>query len=482
MEDNQDKPHAIMVPCPFQGHIIPFIHLAIKLASKGYIITFINTEKIHHQITNSSPDHDPKTTQDDIFTEARKSGLEIHYATISDGFPLGFDRSLNDDQFLHGLAHVFSAHVDDLFGKIVNKDSRISCLIADTFFGWPSMIAKKYNLVNVSFWTQPALVFTLYYHMDLLKINGHYDCHDNREDAIDYIPGVEGIKPKDLPSYLQASNTTTIVHGMIHKSVFEDVKKADFVICNAVEELEPKTISALQEKQPFYPIGPTFALNGFTMNTVATSLWSESDCTHWLQAKPHGSVLYVSFGSLACCSREEVAEIAHGLLLSEVSFIWVLRPGIMDSYDNDFLPVGFEDEIKDRGLVVPWSCQISVISHPTVGGFLTHCGWNSVLESIWFNVPMLCYPVFADQITNRKFVVDDWKIGFNLCDRKPISRDEIAEKINRLMSGKSANDLRKNMGQIKEKVEHSISSVGSSEKNFNQFIGDLKVRISNVTR
>lgn len=304
---------------------------------------------------------------------------------------------------------------------------------------------------------------------------------DNREDVIDYIPGVESIQPKDLPSYLQAPDTCVALR-MIHKAIFEGVKEADLVICNTVQELEPRTISALQEKQPFYPLGPIFLLSGFTKTAVFTSLWSQSDCTQWLQAKPPGSVLYVSFGSLAFMSREDVVEIAHGLLLSKVSFIWVFRPGILGCDDSEILPVGFEDEIKDRGLIVPWCCQISVISHPTVGGFLTHCGWNSILETIWFNVPMLCYPLFTDQITNRKLVVDDWKIGINLCDRKPIRRDEIAEKIKCLMIGKSANDLRKNMEKIKGKVEDAVSSVGSSEKNFKQFIVDLKVKISQVAR
>ncbi|KAF2289890.1 hypothetical protein GH714_039034 [Hevea brasiliensis] len=299
---------------------------------------------------------------------------------------------------MESLIHVFPAYVDDFVGKLALKKPQVTCLIADTFFVWPSKIPNKYNLVNVSFWTEPALVLTIHYHLDLLNINGHYGRHDNREDAIDYIPGVGSIEPKDLRSYLQAPTT--------------------------VKELEPKTISALQEKQPFHPIASTFLLNGFQKATAANSLWSYSDCIQWLQTKPHGSVLYVSFGSLAFCSREDLAEVAHGLLLSKVSFIWVLRPGILDSDDTDFLPVGFEEEMKDRGFVVPWCCQISVISHPTVGGFLTDCGWNSILETIWFNVPMLCYPPFTDQITNRKLVVDDWKIGLNLCDRKPIRRDE----------------------------------------------------------
>ncbi|KAK4833820.1 hypothetical protein QYF36_011904 [Acer negundo] len=294
--NNHQNPHAIIVSYPLQGHVIPCVHLAMKLASKGFTITFVNTQSIHHQITKATSnqtDHD-----NDIFSDARKSGLDIRYKTVSDGFPLGFDRSLNHDQFM-----------------------------ADTFYVWSSMISIKYNLINISFWTEPALVLNLYYHLDLLRAHGHFASIDNREDTIDYIPGVRAIEPKDLMSYLQATDTSTIVHKIIFKA-FEDVKMADFILCNTVQELEPATLSALQEKQPTYAIGPIFP-TGFTKSPVATSLWSESECTQWLHNKPPKSVLYVSFGSYAHASKNDIVEIAEGLLLSEVNFIWVLRPDIV---------------------------------------------------------------------------------------------------------------------------------------------------------
>ncbi|EXC16171.1 UDP-glycosyltransferase 86A1 [Morus notabilis] len=167
-----------------------------------------------------------------------------------------------------------------------------------------------------------------------------------------------------------------------------------------------------------------------------------------------------------------------GLLLSEVNFIWVVRPNIA-SYDQDYdLPIGFLDEVKGRGLIVTWTGQIEVISHPSIGGFLTHWGWNSILESIWCGVPLLCFPLFTDQPTNRKLVVDDWRIRLNLCDRKPLTRVEVAEKIGRLMSGKSAEELRKEMIKVREILENALAMNGSSEKNLCQFITDVKAKIS----
>ncbi|XWS55850.1 hypothetical protein CRYUN_Cryun09bG0035300 [Craigia yunnanensis] len=472
MDKNHQKPHAIMIPYPLQGHVIPFVHLAMKLATKGFTITFVNTQSIHHQITKSQ--HNSTTSNDDIFTEARKSGLDVRYAVVSDGFPLGFDRSLNHDQFFEGVLHVMSAHIDELVANTIKTDPPPTCLIADTFYVWSSMISNKYNLVNVSFWTEPALVLTLYYHIDLLRNNGHFASINNRDDIIDYIPGVRAIEPKDLMSYLQASDISTVAHRIIFKA-FRDVRKADIIICNTVQELEHETISALHEKQPTYAIGPIFP-TGFTKSVVATSLWPESDCTQWLDTKSYGSVLYVSAGSYAHASKNDIVEIAHGLVLSGVSFIWVLRPDIVSSDETDFLPVGFEENIKGKGMIVPWCCQIAVISHPAVGGFLTHCGWNSILESVWYTVPLICFPLLTDQFTNRKLVVDDWKIGINLSDKKQIKQDEVAEKIHRVMGGKSADELRKNIMEVKKKLENALSTVGSSEENFNQFISDVQIK------
>ncbi|CAH2058967.1 unnamed protein product [Thlaspi arvense] len=484
------KPHAIMIPYPLQGHVIPSVHLAIKLASHGFTITFVNTESIHHQISTAR-----HGDAGDIFSAARSSGqLDIRYTTMSDGFPLGFDRSLNHDQFFEGMLHVFSAHVDDLIAKISRRgdDPPVTCLIADTFYVWTSMICEKHKLVNVSFWTEPALVLNLYYHMDLLISNGHFKslgntlrnhaclildrtCLDNREDVIDYVPGVKAIDPKDLMSFLQVSDidTNTRSYRILSKA-FKDVKRADFVLCNTVQELEPDSLSALQAKQPVYAIGPVFS----TESVVPTSLWEESDCTEWLKDRPAGSVLYISFGSYAHVCKKEIAEIADGLLLSGASFIWVLRPDIVGSDVPDFLPTGFKDQAQGQGLVVQWCCQMEVISNPAVGGFLTHCGWNSILESVWCGLPLLCYPLLGDQLTNRKLVVDDWRIGINLCENQMITRDQVSANVKTLMvNGETSSELRNNVEKLKRHVKDAVTAVGSSETNFNSFVSEVRDRI-----
>ncbi|TYI34957.1 hypothetical protein ES332_A03G044100v1 [Gossypium tomentosum] len=468
-DESSQKSHVIFIPYPLQGHVIPSVNLAIKLASKGFTITFINTHAVHHQTAKAHPD-----IGSDIFAKVRESGLDIRYATVSDGLPVEFDRSLNHDQFMASLLHEFSAHVDEVVSRIVGSGEKVHCLIADTFFVWPSKIAKKFGLLYVSYWTEPALVFTLYYHLDLLRENGHFGQQECREDTIKYIPGVEAVEPRDMMSYLQDTDTTSVCHQIIFNA-FQDAKNADFVLCNTVQDLELGTISALHAKVPFYAIGPIFP-PGFTKSNVATSLWSESDCSQWLDKKPHGSVLYASFGSYAHVKKSELIEIAKGLALSKVSFLWVLRPDIVSSDDTDPLPVGFKEEVKDRSMIIPWCCQNAVLAHPATGGFLTHCGWNSILESTWCGVPLLCFPLLTDQFTNRKLVVDDWKMGINLSNKRPITKEEVSDNVNCLMSWKSGDEYRVKVKEVRKSLENALAPNGSSGTNLDLFIKQLKAK------
>lgn len=175
-QSTHQKPHAILFPYPLQGHVIPFVNLAIKLASNGFTITFINTQSIHQQISKAGRSNVIDNENNDLFSCACKSGLDIRDVSIYDGFPVDYDRSLNHDKFFEAIMNDFVFHVDEVVGKLMLSNPSPNILIGDTFYVWSSTIAKKYSLVNVSYWTEPALVFSVYYHMDLLKQNGHYDC------------------------------------------------------------------------------------------------------------------------------------------------------------------------------------------------------------------------------------------------------------------------------------------------------------------
>ncbi|VFR03440.1 unnamed protein product [Cuscuta campestris] len=478
----------MLLSYPLQGHVIPSVHLAYKLAENGFAVTFVNTQSVHRHLSKSNANNNHRGGGgDDIFAGIReRAGLNIRYLAIPDGLPVEWDRSENHDQFLAALLHVYSAHVEEaLRGLLKSTDGGppVNCLIADSFFVFPGKLAKKYNLLYISFWTEPALVFTLYYHLHLLRLHGHYDRKDSDagaggEEVINYVPGVESIRRRDLMSYLQAKDTATVCHQIID-AAFDDVRDADFVLCNTVHELEPHTIAALEKKMKFYAMGPIFP-PAFSASPVATSLWSESDCSRWLGSNPPGSVLYVSFGSYAHLSKPDLLEIAFGLSLSGANFLWALRPDMVCSGDQNPLPPDLTEEISGRGMIVPWCNQKQVLGHPAIGGFLTHCGWNSTLEGIWCHVPLLCFPLLTDQFTNRKLIVDDWKCGLNLCDETPVSRAEISEKVKRIMGGKSSEALRDAVKRVKKTMEDALfSKNGSSQENMGRFIKDVNLAVQN---
>ncbi|KAJ8506374.1 hypothetical protein OPV22_007260 [Ensete ventricosum] len=247
--------HALFVTAPYQGHFAPAVDLAIKLAARGFVVTFACTEAFQHQRTASgasSPDHN------DVFAGARARGLDIRYELVSDGLPVSFDRHSHPEQFYSALLHLLPTHVDELIRKLLLSEAPVDFLITDTFFSWATTLARKHGLPCVSFWTKPAFVFTIYYHMHLLKSNGHFASPDNRRDTITYIPGIPAIEPTDLASYLRETDTTTPLQQMIARS-FEEVKRCDFVLANTVQELEEETIAVLQQEKPFYAVGPASA-------------------------------------------------------------------------------------------------------------------------------------------------------------------------------------------------------------------------------
>ncbi|KAL2250652.1 UDP-glycosyltransferase 86A1-like [Sesamum indicum] len=475
MGESHGKPHAIMISVPYQGHINPFVNLALKIASKGFSITFVHLEFVHHKLSKAH-DHTTTTDQVDFFSVARESCLDIRYTTICDGYPLEFDRDLHFLEYFNSLYHDFPARVDEFVGNIIQSDPySLHFLVADTIYHWPATIAHKYNLVNVSFWTEPALVFSLGYHWDLLREKGHVPCKDNKEVEINYLPGVESISTRDVMSYLSGEE---IILSDVLFLAFQEVKKADFILHNTVQELECETLSALNKYLPNYAIGPINFSKILDTNTISKSLWAESDCTEWLDSKSPGSVLYVSFGSLVQTSKQVIQEIAYGLLLSEVNFIWVVREGVVSPVNTNVLPTGYQDKVRDKGLVISWCNQIKVLSNPAVGGFLTHNGWNSTVERMRCGVPMICYPIAYDQLTNRKLVVDTWKIGISLCDgTSTVERNEVAEKIKSFMNGTAVEGLKKEAEKVKETLRDALQIDGSSERNFDQFIKDLKEKI-----
>lgn len=196
-----------------------------------------------------------------------------------------------------------------------------------------------------------------------------------------------------------------------------------------------------------------------------------SACILWLDAREIGSVVYVSFGSLASVGEEQMEEVAWGLKRSNRHFLWVVRES-----EKQKLPSNFMEDTAEKGLVVSWCPQLDVLAHKAVGCFMTHCGWNSTLEALSLGVPMVVMPQWTDQTTNAKFVADVWGAGVRVKATNVkgiVKREQIEECLREVMEGEKGKEMKRNTERWKELAKEAMGEGGSSDKNIEEFVATI---------
>jgi len=255
--------------------------------------------------------------------------------------------------------------------------------------------------------------------------------------------------------------------------------RASAIVFNTYDELESDVMNALYSMFPtLYTIGPLPSLLNQTqhnhLQSLGSNLWKEdSKCLEWLESKEPGSVVYVNFGSITVMTPDQLLEFAWGLANCKKPFLWIIRPDLVIG-GSFILSSEFENEISDRGLITSWCPQEQVLNHPSIGGFLTHCGWNSTIESICAGVPMLCWPFFADQPTNCRYISNIWEIGIEIDTN--VKREEVEKLINELMVGEKGDKMRQKAMELKKKAEENTSPGGCSYKNLDKVIKEVLLK------
>ena len=282
------------------------------------------------------------------------------------------------------------------------------------------------------------------------------------EEHVDYIPGISSIQLVNFP--FDARNQQAMQRIL---EVFSWVNKAQYLLLTSIYELESKVFDVLKAKFsfPVYAMGQIIPNFDFGENTNH----NDNNYLHWLDCQPRSSVLYISMGSFLSVSIAQMDEIAVGLRDSGVRFFWVAR----DETNR------LKELCGHIGLVVPWCNQLRVLSHSSVGGFLSHCGWGSTREGMLCGLPFLTFPIGFDQILNSKLIVEDWKTGWRVKQDMGmdnlVTRVEISSLVQKFMNleNDEAKDIRTRASEFQQMCQRAIAKGGSFETSINAFIQDL---------
>ncbi|KAL8122342.1 hypothetical protein AgCh_018905 [Apium graveolens] len=305
---------------------------------------------------------------------------------------------------------------------------------------------------------------------DSYLTNGYLDT------IIDWIPGMPHICLRDLPSYVR----TTDANDLIVNYISEATKRASNATGNVFhtfDDLEPELVNVISSMFPnVCTIGPQQLLLNQIQNekaeqvkAIGYSLWEEEHtCLQWLDSKEANSVIYVNFGSVTVMSAEQLVEFGWGLCNSNRYFLWIIRPDLIVGESKTTLGVEFMETIKERGFIASWCPQEEVINHVSVGGFLTHGGWNSIIESLSAGVPMLCLPFFGDQQTNCRFLCTEWECGMEI--RNDANRDDVEKLVRLLMDGLEGKRMKSKALQWKKMAEMACGPDGSSLRNLDKLV------------
>ncbi|KAL7613747.1 UDP-glycosyltransferase 74G1 [Lactuca sativa] len=446
---NSKPPHVLLFPFPSQGHINPLIQFAKRLLSKGVKTTLVTT--IYTSKTSPS------------------SNTSIPIEPISDGFDEGGYLSADSSEaYVQKFREVGSKSLADLIKKLESEGNPIDAIVYDSFLVWALDVATQFGINGGCFFTQACAVLNIYYHV-------HKELLSIPPVATVSLPGLPlQLQPWETPSFVQDPGSYPgWAHGVFNQ--FSNIHLARWVFSTTFYKLEEQVIDWMRKMWALKAIGPTipsmyldkqleddydYGMSLFKPNHI--------ECMKWLNDKPKGSVVYVSFGSGGKLEPEQMEEIAWGLNETDTNFLWVVR-----ETEKEKLPKGY---VASKGLVVTWCRQVEVLAHESIGCFVTHCGFNSTLETLSLGVPVVGMPQWTDQPTNAKCLEEIWGVGVQVkADEKGIvTRENLVSCIKEIMEGERGVVARRNATKWRDLAIQAVGEGGSSDKDIDEFVSQLK--------
>ncbi|XAR73896.1 Anthocyanidin 3-O-glucosyltransferase [Bertholletia excelsa] len=475
------KLHAALLCSPGMGHLIPLLELGKRLVSDHGIQVTILVVTTHTSPAESQYLHPSNTSVNSNLLQV----VELPPVDISGELAPGA-------AVLTQLCAMMRAAKPTVRSALFNMKPRPTMFVADIFGTESFDIVDEFRVPKYVFFTSTAWATALTVLSPVLdkEVVGQYV--DLKEPL--RLPGCKPVRPEDVVDPMLDRNNQQYREYL---RIGIEFTVSDGILINTWEDLEPTSLKALREddmlrsvvKAPVYPIGP------FTKPVEPPGSARDGELLEWLAKQPGESVLYVSFGSGGTLSADQITELAWGLEMSQHKFIWVLRPPIEGQVDGsyftsssgpdenpDFLPDGFLTRTRDRGVVVPlWAQQMQILCHASVGGFLSHCGWNSTLESLINGVPMIAWPLYAEQRMNATMLTEELQVAVRtreLPTKKVVKREEVAEMVRRVMDdNKEAKALRERAKRLKISAKKALGKGGSSSNTLHKLIKGCQMRL-----
>ncbi|CAF1697463.1 hypothetical protein Bca4012_000939 [Brassica carinata] len=364
-----------------------------------------------------------------------------------------------------------------LFEETLKNLPHVSFIVADGFLWWTLDSAAKLGIPSLAFYGMnnyaSALFSSVYVHQLFTK--QEIIKSETEPVTVPDFPWISVKKCEFSPIFTHPDRSGPEFELFMDQIV--STGKSRGVIVNSFYELESTFVDfRLRDSdgpKPWY-IGPLCLVNPDKPESDKPS-W-----IHWLDRKQEDKcpVLYLAFGTQTEISKEQLKEIALGLEDSKVNFLWVTRVDVEELTGE----LGFEKRVKDHGMIVrDWVDQWEILSHESVKGFLSHCGWNSAQESICTGVPLLAWPMMAEQPLNAKLVVEELKVGVRIetvdgSVEGLVTREELSRKVKELMDGDMGKTVRKNVKEYAEMAKEALAQgTGSSWKNLNSLLEKLCV-------
>ncbi|CAM0871158.1 unnamed protein product [Alopecurus aequalis] len=457
-------PTVVLVPIWATGHLMSMLDAGKRLLARSGGALSLTV------LVMQAPTEDERSEVAGNICLVEASGLDIRFHHLPAVEPP--TDYLGIEEFISRFAQLHAGHVKAAVSALT---SPVAALVVDLFGTTLLDVCHELAVPAYVYFTAGAAVYAFCLRLPALHEEVTVE-FEEMEGTVD-VQGLPPVPPTSLPCPVMDKKNPNYTWFVYHGRRFME---ADGVIINTADELEQSVLAAIPGGPMIYPVGPVLSLNPPAGQT--------HESVRWLDAQPPASVVLLCFGSGGFSTAMQAHEIAHGLERSGHRFLWVLRgppaAGTTQPTDanlEELLPEGFLERTKGKGLVWPTRApQKEILAHAAVGGFVTHCGWNSTLESLWFGVPMVPWPLYAEQHLNAFTLVH--YIGAAVAmevDRKRnnfVEASELERAVKALMDGDSdeGRKAREKAMELKSACRETVEEGGSSYSALGRLSEDIR--------